>query len=172
MGASDDSRLIITVDVHKRDVHFAPRCESNPLDNEHPDTNSDGVQLHLVIPSPRASGKGSAAEVDHSWLLVPEEGSRHVRVSERGATGDGVSLHASWKRSPRGYRVDCQLEVAALGNSPRLPFLLDVIVNDMSPDRERRRGQLVLGGADGEFVYLRGDRHAADRHLEFVVADE
>jgi hypothetical protein len=36
---------------------------------------------------------------------------------------------------------------------------LDVLVNETAPGRERRRGQLVLSGARGEFVYLRGDRH-------------
>jgi hypothetical protein len=34
-----------------------------------------------------------------------------------------------------------------------------VIINETAPGRERRRGQLVLSGARGEFVYLRGDRH-------------
>ena len=37
--------------------------------------------------------------------------------------------------------------------------------------RERRRGQLVLGGPSGEFVYLRGDRIPAEEHLAFVIAD-
>ena len=41
----------------------------------------------------------------------------------------------------------------------RAEFALDVVVNETAPGRERRRGQLVLCGAAGEFVYLRGDRH-------------
>jgi hypothetical protein len=41
----------------------------------------------------------------------------------------------------------------------------------MPPGRERRRGQLVLGGALGEFVYLRGDREGQDRLPVFTVAD-
>jgi hypothetical protein len=48
----------------------------------------------------------------------------------------------------------------------------DVIVNETSPDRVRRRGQLVLSGADGEFVYLRGDRHDPERLLRFSLADD
>jgi hypothetical protein len=35
----------------------------------------------------------------------------------------------------------------------------------------RRRGQLVLGGAPGQFVYLRGDRLPAEDQLDFVIAD-
>jgi hypothetical protein len=46
-----------------------------------------------------------------------------------------------------------------------------VIVNETSPDRERRRGQLVLGGSEGQFVYLRGDRHSAEDQLAFVIGD-
>jgi hypothetical protein len=41
----------------------------------------------------------------------------------------------------------------------------------MAPDRERRRGQLVLGGGPGEFVYLRGDRLPPEAHLEVVIGD-
>ena len=59
----------------------------------------------------------------------------------------------------------------ALGLAPGSKFLLGVVVNDMASGRERRRGQLVLGGADGEFVYLRGDRLPANRHLPFKIAD-
>ena len=50
---------------------------------------------------------------------------------------------------------------AALGAE----FALDVLINDMAADRERRRGQLVLSGARGERVYLRGDRQSVDRYL-------
>ena len=48
---------------------------------------------------------------------------------------------------------------------------LDVLVNETAPDRERRRGQLVLSGARGEFVYLRGDRHDPARMLWFRFPD-
>ncbi|HUQ84288.1 MAG TPA: hypothetical protein VM076_24260, partial [Gemmatimonadaceae bacterium] len=53
------------------------------------------------------------------------------------------------------------------------PFLLGVIVNETSPDRERRRGQLVFAVPEtgDDFVYLRGDRLPRDRHLPFVIAD-
>ena len=49
-------------------------------------------------------------------------------------------------------------------------FGLDVLVNDAEPGRLRRRGQLVMSGADDEFVYLRGDRHDPSRLIPFSVA--
>ncbi|MDF2771557.1 MAG: Heparinase family protein [Geminicoccaceae bacterium] len=162
-------RLTIAIDVSKRDVRFAPRCESNPLDNENPDTNSDGVQLHLAIPS--AGGPpGATRPATYAWLIVPEEGSDQVRISER-ASAEPPPLRASWSRTQEGYRIGCAIPAERLGVESRQPFLLDVIVNDMAPDRERRRGQLVLGGSSNDFVYLRGDRHDVDGHLAFVIAD-
>jgi hypothetical protein len=46
---------------------------------------------------------------------------------------------------------------------------LGVVVNEKPAGRERRRGQLVLGGARGEFVYLRGDREDLDRLPRFAI---
>lgn len=46
---------------------------------------------------------------------------------------------------------------------------LDVVINETTRERTRRRGQLVLSGANGEFVYLRGDRHDATRLLPLVL---
>ena len=48
----------------------SPRAGENPLDNEHPDVNSDGVQVHLGVPGVR---RGAA--LPHWWLL----GSRGLR---------------------------------------------------------------------------------------------
>jgi hypothetical protein len=62
-----------------------------------------------------------------------------------------------------GYEMDIDLAV--------MPRAIDVIVNEMPADRERRRGQLVMSGADGEFVYLRGDRHDADRLVNLQIDD-
>jgi hypothetical protein len=52
------------------------------------------------------------------------------------------------------------------------PLGIDVIVNEMPRGRERRRGQLVMSGARGEFVYLRGDRHEPERLIPLRFADE
>jgi hypothetical protein len=46
---------------------------------------------------------------------------------------------------------------------------VDVLVNEIGPGRARRRGQLVLSGALGEFVYLRADRHDRERLLRFTL---
>jgi hypothetical protein len=158
--------LVIHVRVTKRDVAFAPSRESNPLDNEPADINSDGVQLHFVLDS---SLPGRSTEL--TYILVPEIGRQHVRVTSR-ASGDAApSPRSSWVDEPDGYAIQTTFALADLGLSPRSRFLLGVVVNDMAPGRERRRGQLVLGGSGGEFVYLRGDRLAADRHLPFLFVD-
>ncbi|HEX6050771.1 MAG TPA: heparinase II/III family protein, partial [Gemmatimonadaceae bacterium] len=162
-------RLHVAIDVRKRDVWFAPPCEWNPLDNENPDTNSDGVQLELVV-SPPDGSCAAAVPLTYDWLIVPQEGSDQVRSSARGST-EPLPLSATWGRTRDGYRIECAVPLDWLGDASRHPFLLDVIVNDMAPDRERRRGQLVLGGSSNEFVYLRGDRHDVDGHLAFVIAD-
>jgi hypothetical protein len=52
------------------------------------------------------------------------------------------------------------------------PEALDVIVNEMPRGRERRRGQLVMSGGAGEFVYLRGDRHDPQRLITLRLADD
>jgi len=166
--AADDDNVLLAIDVRKPAVHFAAASEWNDLDNEHPDTNSDGVQLQLIIPP--LADSGDRARV-YSWLMVPEQGGDRVRVTERATSGPPTDLVASWTRTRTGYELRCAIPLTALGDRRSEPFLLDVIVNETVPGRERRRGQLVLGGAGGEWVYLRGDRHAPDRHLAFVLAD-
>jgi len=161
--------LFLVVDVEKRDVYFAPRVDSNPLDNEHPDTNSDGVQLHLIVPAAVQEG-GARRELD--WLLVPELGGNDVRVSTRAVGGAALPLRASWERTPRGYSVRLAIDLSPFDVDGTKSLKLGVVVNEMTPDRERRRGQLVLGGRAGEFVYLRGDRLAADDLLDFRITDD
>jgi hypothetical protein len=160
-----EETLAIAVRVEKTTLHFSPASDWNPLDNEHPDTNSDGVQLHIVVPS---VGGSPGREV--SWLMVPEADGRRVRISAR-PSADASVITASWEPTPSGYALRCSCPLAALGIRTGKPFLLGVIVNETTPDRERRRGQLVLGGASGEFVYLRGDRLPPDRHLSMVIED-
>ena len=88
-------------------------------------------------------------------MLVPESGSRGVRVRPIDGSANTRSLGATWRAIEGGYRVVVDLDI--------VPVALDVIVNVMPRGRVRRRGQLVLSGAQGEFVYLRGDRHPAER---------
>jgi hypothetical protein len=48
---------------------------------------------------------------------------------------------------------------------------VQVVVNDMAPERTRRRGQLVLSGRVGEHIYLRGDREYPASFFRLVVPD-
>ena len=98
-------------------------------------------------------------------------GTNRVRTTSRAAGANAPELRASWHATERGYAIVAAVPRTAL-TTPDRSFRLGVVVNETSPDRERRRGQLVLGGGEGEFVYLRGDRLPADRHLAFVLADE
>ena len=166
--AVDGADLVIITRVVKADTHFAPATGWNPLDNEHPDTNSDGIQLHMSVPHANDATKPPR---EWNWLMVPEADTERVRISSRASADDAAALRASWTRTEDGYLVRSALSLASLGIIHAVPFTLGLIVNDMSRNRERRRGQLVLGGAQGEFVYLRGDRMPADAQLDFVVAD-
>lgn len=159
--AAGHQRVDLDLEVRKAPLHFAPRRETNPLDNEDPDINSDGVQLYLSLPDSHAWG---------SWLLVPEE-SPHVRVTPRDGGGALPPLSASWRLTPDGYRVRMSLARGASGIGIDRHFMLNVVINEISPDRERRRGQLVATGAQDEWVYLRGDREDPRRMIAFEIVD-
>lgn len=154
------TRLIIEVAVTKEPLVFAPRREENDLDNEHPDTNSDGVQLYLM---PRSAVESSVA----SWILVPETDGR-VRITPRGAAAEAIPLTARWRPAAGGWEIRCTVPPGAV--APNGAFRMDVIVNEIPLGRERRRGQLVLSGGAGEFTYLRGDRQPESRLLTFHLA--
>jgi len=76
-----------------------------------------------------------------------------MRVAE-GWSGE-LRPRATWQTSGDGYQLDVELPLPP--DATRLA--LDVLVNVSGPGRARRRGQLVLSGGRGEFVYLRSDRH-------------
>jgi hypothetical protein len=150
--AARDERLVIQVEVRQPRPHFIPAGAVNELDNERADVNGDGVQLH-IRPAPIVARRGTLA-----WLLVPELEAGRVRATPTTPDAAAVPLDAAWRPIEGGWRLDCAVPIEALG--PRgAPFLLDVIVNEAAPGRERRRGQLVLSGGAGDFVYLQGDRH-------------
>jgi hypothetical protein len=165
LGATRDE-LLIEVSVRKPHVTFTPERAENPLDNEHPDTNSDGIQLYVrgVDPVRRVQ--------HHSWIVVPDAGSAKLRITPRISEGSAALVTGEWRRTPRGYQVLMRVPREAVGAAGRGPVGLDVIVNETSPDRERRRGQLVLSGASGEWTYLRGDRHDPAQYLWFQLSDE
>jgi hypothetical protein len=157
------ARLIVEVSVSKKPPYFAPRRDENPLDNEHPDTNSDGVQLYV------RSHAGSKVDEVASWILVPEENGV-VRVTPRTAVAREVPLQARWRPTDDGWEVRAVLPSSSFASSGE--FDLDVIVNEMPPGRERRRGQLVLSGGAGESVYLRGDRQPPSRLIPFRLRQQ
>ncbi len=156
-------RETVDIDLHvrKSPLVFAPRRGENLLDNEDPDINSDGVQLYLSLPDAHAYA---------SWLLVPEE-APVVRVSPRPAGGAVPPLSASWRLTQDGYRIRCGFPRGASGLGIDRHFMLNVVINEISPDRERRRGQLVATGTQEEWVYLRGDREDPRRMLAFEIVD-
>jgi hypothetical protein len=147
--------LDVVVDVPRSDRTFAPRDARNPYDNEPADINGDSVALFI------GSREGRAA-----WLLVPEADPPNVRVRRIEGWNLPQDISARWERSSTGYR----LFISLAADTP--PYAFDVIVNEMPRGRERRRGQLVLSGGAGEFVYLRGDRHEPERLITLRISDD
>jgi hypothetical protein len=152
--------LSIHVEVQKRDLVFrAPDAADPALDNEHPDIHSDGVQLYITaLDWTRHAG----------WLLVPEHPEPRVRTHHVDGTRANVPLTATWTPQPEGYAMHFTIPLDALGGGPEVPIALDVIINDMSPARVRRRGQLALSGG-GSWIYLQGDRQSPSRFLPIVI---
>ena len=157
--AIDDDVLQIEVDAHLgREPLFAPADAMNMLDNERADVNSDGVQL-LVVPA-------DADATALTWLLVPQL-EPSVRVTPTTPAAAAVALAATWRTRRGGFVITCTLPRVAVvpSRGAEAMFRLDVAVNERPPGRDRRRGQLLLSGADGGRVYLRGDRMDAARAL-------
>ena len=147
------SHIEVLVAVRNSPLYFrSPDAPDPGLDNEDPDINSDGVQLHLWRDGwPEPVG----------WLAIPEPGSTIVRVHQSSGADNAPPLDSRWRETASGYELTFTIPGAAIGAE----FAIDVLINDMAADRERRRGQLVLSGARGERVYLRGDRQPVDRYL-------
>lgn len=143
--------LVVGVQVTLgRPAEPTPPTDENPLDNEHPDTNADGLQLHLVDP----------ATDDWCTLLAVPEPDGTLRVATTGDLARAVT--GRWHATADGWIaslvVDWPTERAAM-------VTLDLCVNVRPPGRERRVGQLVASGGRGEWIYLRGDRQPRDRAL-------
>jgi hypothetical protein len=84
--------------------------------------------------------------------------------------GKDDRFRGSWRPTDTGYAIT--LEVTPAGWSRYRPtdeLGFDLVINQMSPGRVRRAGQLVWSGGGG-WVWLRGDRQDPARFgiLELV----
>ena len=151
----DVDALYLGVDVVKAETVF--REEGAPpvrLDNEPDDVHSDGLQVYLR-PDPDGPVYG--------FLVVPASEDGSIRVGAAGG-GDGTPemVSGAWRRTESGYSIGLAITLPgwAVRSGDEIDF--DLIVNEMHPGRTRRAGQLVWSGGGG-WVYLRGDRHQAER---------
>ncbi|HEX8851149.1 MAG TPA: heparinase II/III family protein, partial [Gemmatimonadaceae bacterium] len=116
----------------------------NEMDNESPDVNASGVQIFTITRSQYAG-----------WLVRPAtDGVARVRA----LAPDQPPIDARAEIAADGWRAEVAIDPRRLRDAAE-GFHLAVVVNEIPPGRERRRGQLVLGGRPGGWVYLRGDRH-------------
>ena len=154
--------LLIGVRMFAHDLVLVPANALNPFDNEPADINGHGVQLYL-----------RTVDESGAWMIVPEADASRARVRPIAGWGALPLGGVTCARADDGFSLQIRVALPALaasGKHDEYPFMLDLIVNETVPGRDRRRGQLVLSGARGEFIYLKGDRHDASRMQLFSVA--
>lgn len=141
------AQLGFAVRVHKPALVFRPEAPAEPLDNEPPQINSDGLQCYHGDPWA-------------GYLLVPVAGESAVKVVPvPGTAARPGAVRARWAPVEGGYSIVALVETGrVIVPGDRVPVA--VTVNEMDGDRERRAGQLALGG--GGWVYLRGAREDRD----------
>jgi len=156
LGA-DAAHLLMYAHVRAGERHFARADALNPLDNEHADTMGAGLQLYLRTPD--AGG---------AWMLIPDADGSAVRTRAIAGWGSLPTPRVQWRATADGYELRARIPLPT-PNLTEYPVDVDVIVNETTAERTRRRGQLVMSGAAGEFVYLRGDRHDPARLIPLVL---
>ncbi|MEO8561919.1 MAG: heparinase II/III family protein [bacterium] len=149
--------VVFTIEVPRSERRFVPIDAENLYDNEPAAINGDGVQLYVI-----------AGEARGGWLMVPVTETKQVGIRPIDDWARGLEVTATWNPLPHGYRLVARVTLPSAISE----IAADVIVNEAASGRDRRRGQLVLSGAAGEFVYLRGDRHEPERLLRFSLADD
>ena len=154
--SAEGSELGIDVRVDAKEIVTVPSDAINPFDNEHPDINGHGVQLYV------RTFFGAVG----AWIVVPEPGANAARTRTLAQSGSIELRSAACAPTPDGFAISTRVALPPLPanfRTGRYPVMIDVLINETAPGRDRRRGQLVLSGAEDEFVYLRGDRHEASR---------
>jgi hypothetical protein len=143
------------------DTTFVAPAAKKGLGNEPADIDGASVQLYFAA-------YGSALGV----RLLPDRlsGEVHMRPIATWPSDGSFVITAGWDEERNGYSITARIARADGAPMPRA-FSCDVIVNEMPVARNYRRGQLVMSGAHGEYVYLRGDRHDIRRLIPFVIAD-
>jgi len=147
-------RLCFAVRVWKPALHFrAPGAPDPRLDNEPPDIHSDGIQCYVGL---------------EGWtglVAVPDPEAPRVRL--RAVAGSAKkAATAAWCPTEDGYSIVVAIDVG-WPIEPGEQFSVQLVVNEMYAERERRAGQLALSGGPG-WVYLRGDRESS---LGAIVAE-
>ena len=145
----EENWLAVGVRVFTPHPVFVTADAINDMDNEHPDVNGDGVQVHLRAargsPGSEATGTAGGTPVGHAtvqsytggWMAVPEPLDR-ARVREIVGSEAGWLPEGGWQRMDDGYRLRLLFPLDRLGGGRANPLLLDVIVNETAPGRERR----------------------------------
>ncbi|MEP6765918.1 MAG: heparinase II/III family protein [Gemmatimonadaceae bacterium] len=133
--------------------------EDNALDNERRDVNADGVQIHV--------GRKVGDPWSAAWIVIPDRSSLpNARVTPVTASSSVIETH--WALAEGAWVMRCLIPLGDLQLDTDGTIALEVIVNERSSDRVRRRGQLVLSGGGG-YGYLRGDRTDSTNALTFRV---
>lgn len=136
--------FVVIVDAHTGSV-VPPDGAENPLDNERPEINADGLQWYL--------GAQATGWVQGGLALPAGDGGRQCRL----VPGAWPLPAVRCQHTATGWRMRLAWPLAALPRDADGTVTFDLVVNERPPDRMRRRGQLVLSGGGG-FGYLRGDR--------------